>query len=511
MDNGVMLQGFEWDLPSDGLWWRRIAREAGRLRRAGFSAVWLPPAFKGAGGKNDVGYGVYDLYDLGEFNQKGTVATKYGTRQQYLRAIRALHAAHLQALPDIVLNHRLGADERERVEVCAEDFEHRNCDDAPRKMATLYSRFTFPGRAGRYSGFVWDASCFTGTDWDESAHQSGLYRIAGKRWAEDVDGEHGNFDYLMGLDVDTQNPKVREELHDWARWYLDATHLDGFRLDAVKHISAAFYRDWLSRLREETGRELFAVGEYWHADEQVLLRYLGAVEGEMSLFDVPLHYHLREAALNPSYPMDRLFEHTLVGCCPCKAVTFVDNHDTQPGQALESWVPTWFKTAAYGLLLLRSYGYPCVFWGDWAGLPSRNLPAAEGLATLLRLRQSNAYGCERDYFDHAHVIGLTREGDDRHAASGLAFLCTNGPGGAKRMCVGKRWAGRTFVCALGKAGSVRLDGEGCGMFSVPDGGSCVWIPQPTSAELLTQRTQEANRILADAAYRLRYLVHLTER
>ena len=44
-------------------------------------------AYKGARGINDVGYSVYDLYDLGEFNQKGTVETKYGSKDEYLSAI----------------------------------------------------------------------------------------------------------------------------------------------------------------------------------------------------------------------------------------------------------------------------------------------------------------------------------------------------------------------------------------------------------------------------------------
>lgn len=39
--------------------------------------------------QNDVGYGAYDLYDLGEFNQKGTVRTKYGTKAQLKSAIDA--------------------------------------------------------------------------------------------------------------------------------------------------------------------------------------------------------------------------------------------------------------------------------------------------------------------------------------------------------------------------------------------------------------------------------------
>ena len=56
------------------------------------TAVWLPPAGKGRAGGADVGYGVYDPYDLGEFDQKGTVATKYGSRAQYLEAVAACRA-----------------------------------------------------------------------------------------------------------------------------------------------------------------------------------------------------------------------------------------------------------------------------------------------------------------------------------------------------------------------------------------------------------------------------------
>ena len=45
--------------------------------------------------------------------------------------------------------------------------------------------------------------------------------------------------------------------------------------------------------------------------------------------------------LMDQYDLRQLFEDTLVGCRPAQAVTFVDNHDTQPGQSLESWVEGW--------------------------------------------------------------------------------------------------------------------------------------------------------------------------
>ena len=58
-------------------------------------------------------------------------------------------------------------------------------------------------------------------------------------------------------------------------WYLGLTGVDGVRLDAVKHMSRSFYLDWLARMREKTGKELFAVGEYWSQNVGELRGYLG--------------------------------------------------------------------------------------------------------------------------------------------------------------------------------------------------------------------------------------------
>ncbi|EKC80371.1 cytoplasmic alpha-amylase, partial [human gut metagenome] len=57
----------------------------------------------------------------------------------------------------------------------------------------------------------------------------------------------------------------------------------------------------------------------------------------MCLFDVPLHYNLFNAChSNGHFDMRTIFSNTLVASVPDKAITFVDNHDTEPGQALES-------------------------------------------------------------------------------------------------------------------------------------------------------------------------------
>lgn len=69
--NGTMMQYFHWYTPTGGNHWDTVKNNATSLKNLGVTALWLPPAYKGAGGGYDVGYGVYDMYDLGEFNQKG--------------------------------------------------------------------------------------------------------------------------------------------------------------------------------------------------------------------------------------------------------------------------------------------------------------------------------------------------------------------------------------------------------------------------------------------------------
>lgn len=108
--NGTMMQFFHWYYPNGGQLWEEVSEKASELSETGVTALWLPPAYKGTGGAFDVGYGVYDMYDLGEFYQKGTVSTKYGTKDQYLKAIRDAHSNNIQVYADVVFNHRGGAE-----------------------------------------------------------------------------------------------------------------------------------------------------------------------------------------------------------------------------------------------------------------------------------------------------------------------------------------------------------------------------------------------------------------
>ena len=478
--NNTMMQYFEWYLPSDSTLWEKVTKDAKHLESLGITKLWLPPAYKGSAGLNDVGYSVYDLYDLGEFNQKGTVPTKYGTKDEYINAIRVLKENNIKVLADIVLNHKMGADELEEVLAIEEDSNDRNVSLSNAKPIKAWTKYTFPGRGDTYSNFKWNWTHFHGVDWDEEASKAAIYKFYGKHWDENVDSENGNYDYLMGADIDLNNFDVINELKSWGRWYLETAGFSGFRLDAVKHIRSEFFPEWLGKLREDTGRELFAVGEYWSTNIDTLQNYIQKTENCMSLFDVPLHYNLYRASIsNGEFNMSSIFEGTLVERNPEKAITFVDNHDTEPGQALESWILDWFKPHAYSLILLRQSGTPCVFYGDYYGIPEKGVePKNEILDTLLKVRKYFAYGYQTDYFDHPNIIGFTREGDEEHPDSGLAVVMTDKQGGSIQMNVGRRLANTVFYdCTGNLSETVYVDSEGNGIFYCKDGSVSVWVKQ----------------------------------
>ncbi|MBO6243325.1 MAG: alpha-amylase [Clostridia bacterium] len=467
--NGIIMQYFEWYMDCKQNLWNDICGKAQKLSELGITALWLPPAYKGIGGKDEVGYGAYDLYDLGEFDQKGTVKTKYGSKDEYLNCIMNLKQNGIETYADIVLNHKMGADMLQTIPATKVDWGNHNNPISEQEIVRVATKFTFPGRKKKYSDFQWNWTDFCGIDYDDNSKQNAIFKFKDKDWSGSVDEEFGNYDYLMGADIDFKNPEVIEECTKWGKWYLETTKVDGFRLDAVKHIDANFYKGWIKSLREESNEGLFTVGEYWTGDVSKLHRYISETEGEISLFDVPLHYNFEAASKDENYDLTKIFAGTLVKDNPSKAVTFVDNHDTQPGQALTSFVERWFKNAAYSLILLREEGYPCVFYGDFYGIPHDNIEPLEELETIIKIRKEKAYGEQHDYIDNCNYIGWTREGDEEHIKSGLAVVISNNGDGEKRMYIGKQFSGEKFIDSLQNCNEeIEIDEEGYGNFEVKE-------------------------------------------
>lgn len=147
------------------------------------------------------------------------------------------------------------------------------------------------------------------------------------------------------------------------------------------------------------------------------------------------------------------------------------------GQSLESWISDWFKPLAYSVILLRQEGLPCIFYGDYYGIPfSKVSPKKDFLNLLLQLRKDKVYGLKRDYFDDPHIVGWTIEGDVSHPNSGLAVIMTDNCGGCKQMNVGLNLAGSVlYDCTGNVKETVYIDQDGNGIFYVNGGSVSIWI------------------------------------
>ena len=458
LENGTLMQYFECNLPADGKLWKQLAADAPKLAQSGITGVWLPPAVKGVEGASDSGYNVYDLYDLGEFRQKGSIRTKYGTKKDYMDALTALKDKGINIYSDAYLNERFGADEIETVK--GSDFNQCSSYQmvGDNKVIGAPTGFTFPVRKGKYSTFTWNWKHFGRIEWNSDGGDK--------------------YDYMMSSEVDLSNKEVLEEYIRWAVWYVQTADIDGLCLERSEKIPAEFSREFLNQVRVLTGKEFFTISSLWNGDVNKLLEYMAEVRSETSLLDVPLHHNFHDAAkAEGAYDLRRIFDGSLVSRDPMHAVTFVDCHDSQPEGKRESWVAEWFKPLAYAMILLRRDGYPCVFYGDYKGIAKDRYKGGKALLDkLMKLRRQKAYGPQHDYLDDPDCIGWTREGDEEHKDSGLAVILSDGKGGTKRMYIGRQFAGAHFSDVMGNAKyNIKIDDEGCGEFYVNRGAVAVWV------------------------------------
>ncbi len=85
--------------------WEEITARIPELAEAGYTALWLPPPTKGSGGLS-VGYDLWDPFDLGGNDQRGSVRTRYGTEAELLNLVETAHRFGIRIYFDNIMNHR---------------------------------------------------------------------------------------------------------------------------------------------------------------------------------------------------------------------------------------------------------------------------------------------------------------------------------------------------------------------------------------------------------------------
>jgi alpha-amylase len=306
---GVMMQAFYWDVPAGGNWWNTVKGKINSWEAAGITSIWLPPVSKAQGGGYSMGYDPADYFDLGEYNQHGTVETRFGSKNELTSLISRAHSKGIQVIADIVLNHNSGGDSEWNP--YANKYTWTKFNVASGKFNRSYNDF-HPNNQ-RYS----DEGTFAG--FPDLSHVKGYVQ-----------------DWLW-----RKNYSV-------AKYYKNTIGFDGWRFDFVKGFGGWVVRDWV----DYTGG--YSVGELWDGNANNLVNWVNSTGGRAGAFDFAAYYRM-DAAFNGNN-LNALSGDMLLKRWPDKAVTFVANHDTD--------IIHNNKLLAYAYILTHE-GYPCIFYRDY--------------------------------------------------------------------------------------------------------------------------------------------------
>jgi alpha-amylase len=420
---GVLLQAYYKGAPTPGgdpkkpFWYDHLAAQASTLRAAGFTAVWLPPVIKADSGGFSDGFDPYDDYDLGSKDQKGTIPTRYGTREKLARCVAILRANGLDVYLDLVENHRKGGINK--------TYRYVDAEGKP-------GGGRFPKNPGDFHPTVpEDPGVFD----DSSQFGDDLAPINSKP-------PHHCFDGLLAA-------------IDWTTRALD---VQGYRLDDVKGISTDFLRPMLNH-GAMSGK--FAVGEFYDGVLGRVQHWVsdpGGMAGRSSAFDFPLRFNFLTPMCNNAgfFNMAQLDHAGLAGVDPLHAVTFVENHDLDKSDPIIRNKP---QAYAY---ILTSEGYPCVFYKDWSTDPgSFGMKAI--IDNLIFIHEKIADGPTQQRFKDFDIFAYERTG----GAHLLVGLNNNGIA-AHTITVDTGFgANTTLHDYTGHSGDVRTDGAGRATITIP--------------------------------------------
>jgi alpha-amylase len=324
--------------PGAPWFWDFLAKEAAALRRAGFTAMQLPPASKAQGGAQPGcdGYGVFDPRDLGGKNQQGSEPTRYGSVESLRRLIASCHAVGLDIYLDVVLHQLSGENGGPGV------FNYLGADGK-----------TLNGRGPMQPG------CFRG--------------IPPANRPEDTVPVPAD-DFQFGREKVYQHCLPRDytisDALDYGDWLFRTTDADGMRVDDTKGTWAPFVSNFM---RSRTMAAKFAFSEYFDGNPANLNGWATSppMSSRSLVVDFPLHFAMQAACNGGNAAVLNG-----AGYCaqnPFLACTFVENPDTDtsPGEAIIS-----SKLLAYAFMLSIE-GYPFVYSKDY--FPPSVWPGARGL------------------------------------------------------------------------------------------------------------------------------------
>ncbi len=194
------------------------------------------------------------------------------------------------------------------------------------------------------------------------------------------------YGYFNGLcpDLNLDNPKVKQEILDIAKFWLDEVKVDGFRMDAARHIfmdeRATDNHDfwvWFRQEMEKIKPDVYLVGEVW-SDAKTVAPYL---KGLPSLFNFEIGYAITEVAANGIDTIGLVKKYKDISdyyrsiTTEYLDATFIKNHDQT--RLLTELKGDQQKARIAASLLLTLPGTPYLYYGEEIGMVGDKLKTYE--------------------------------------------------------------------------------------------------------------------------------------
>ena len=291
----------------------------------GITGLWLMPI------TTSPSYHGYDVTDY--FN----VDPDYGSNDDFVRLMDEAHQRGIHVVVDLVMNHT-SSQHPWFVASKADDPEYRD-------WYVWVSQH--PGYSGPWNEQVWNR---VGDAYYYSVFWSGM------------------------PDLNLRNPKVTAELYEVVRFWLEDLQVDGFRLDAIKHLiedgrvqeNTPETHAWLGEFHnfyKDLDPNVFTVGEAWTSTDEVL-DYTG------DEVDIAFAFDLAEAFLQSAkgpvgFPASRVLSQIVESYPPGQYATFLTNHDQDRSMSQLREVS---KVKLASLMLLTSPGVPFLYYGEEIGM-----------------------------------------------------------------------------------------------------------------------------------------------
>ena len=333
------------------------------IQHLGCTALWLSPIFE----NNDAPNPDSDKYHGYSIQSYLNVDPRFGTKEDLVELVDAAHQKGMRVFLDVVLNH-------------SGDNWHYPGDVSYNYVNDQQFPFGSWRREDR--------------PLPSELRNPNFYHRRGeiKNWDGYPETQHGDFFSLKDFnnDEDGDGQQLLDVLVKAHCYWMREADIDGFRMDAVKHMGELAVSRFCSAIREYS----YSLGKRWFflygelvAGDDAINRYTGANTptqvgdktvyfGLNSVLDFPLYWSLPSVIKGMTSPSGLINRYEALrgralsrGELGRYLVTFVDNHD-QIGQDFKrrfaADTPDRQVIAGIGYLLC-AIGTPCIYYGTEQG------------------------------------------------------------------------------------------------------------------------------------------------